>query len=184
MPVAVENWAEQIRGGDVRAISRAITAIENNAPEAEEILRQLFPFTGSAYLVGITGAPGTGKSSLVDRLAAHYRQRKQTVGIIAVDPTSPFSGGAILGDRIRMQRHATDSGTYIRSMATRGFLGGLARTTADVARANVLRPGVGSSRHWREEFNHRCTRMNTDEKEPAGKGAGATATSCRGADGR
>jgi LAO/AO transport system kinase len=133
MPVAVDNWIEQIRAGDVRAISRAITVIENNAPEAEEILRQLFPHTGNAYLVGVTGAPGTGKSSLVDRLAGHYRRQQQTVGIIAVDPTSPFTGGAILGDRIRMQGHATDSGTYIRSMATRGFLGGLARTTADVA---------------------------------------------------
>lgn len=133
MPVAVDNWVEQIRAGDVRAISRAITLIENNAPQAEEILRQLFPLTGNAYLVGVTGAPGTGKSSLVDRLAGHYRRQQQTVGIIAVDPTSPFTGGAILGDRIRMQGHATDSGTYIRSMATRGFLGGLARTTADVA---------------------------------------------------
>lgn len=133
MPVGVDSWAEQIRAGEVRAISRAITAIENNAPEAEQILRQLFPHTGNSYLIGVTGAPGTGKSSLVDRLAAHYRSRQQTVGIIAVDPTSPFTGGAILGDRIRMQGHATDSGTFIRSMATRGFLGGLARTTADVA---------------------------------------------------
>ncbi len=133
MAVAVDNWAEQIRAGDVRAISRAITAIENQDPQAAEILRQLFPLTGQAYLVGVTGAPGTGKSTLVDRLAAHYRSRKQTVGIIAVDPTSPFTGGAILGDRIRMQGHASDSGIYIRSMATRGFLGGLARTTGDVA---------------------------------------------------
>lgn len=133
MPASVENWAERVRAGDVRAISRAITAIENNAPEAEEILRQVFSHTGNSYLVGITGAPGTGKSSLVDRLAAHYRGLQQTVGIIAVDPTSPFTGGAILGDRIRMQGHATDAGTFIRSMATRGFLGGLARTTADVA---------------------------------------------------
>lgn len=133
MSVSVDNWTEQIRAGDVRAIARAITAIENGRPEAEEILRQVFPFTGNAYLVGVTGAPGTGKSSLVDRLAAHYREQKQTVGIIAVDPTSPFTGGAILGDRIRMQGHAGDAGIYIRSMATRGFLGGLARATADVA---------------------------------------------------
>lgn len=133
MPVTVENWAEQVRAGDVRAISRAITAIENREPEAEEILRQLFPSTGQAYLVGVTGAPGTGKSSLVDCLAAHYRRQARTVGIIAVDPTSAFTGGAILGDRIRMQGHATDSGIYIRSMATRGFLGGLARATGDVA---------------------------------------------------
>ena len=122
-----------MRAGDVRSLARAITAIENGEPQAEEILRQLFPFTGNAYLIGITGAPGAGKSSLVDKLAAHYRAQGKTVGIIAVDPTSPFTGGAILGDRIRMQNHATDSGIYIRSMATRGFLGGLARATRDVA---------------------------------------------------
>ncbi len=133
MSVAVDNWAEQIRAGDVRAISRAITAIENHEAEAEELLRCLFPFTGQAYLVGVTGAPGTGKSTLVDRLAAYYRRQQQTVGIIAVDPSSAFTGGAILGDRIRMQGHATDAGIYIRSMATRGFLGGLARATGDVA---------------------------------------------------
>ncbi len=133
MPVAVDTWAEQIRAGDVRAISRAISAIENHDAQAEEILRTLFPSTGQAYVIGVTGAPGTGKSTLVDRLAAYYRRQDQTIGIIAVDPTSPFTGGAILGDRIRMQGHATDAGIYIRSMATRGFLGGLARTTADVA---------------------------------------------------
>jgi LAO/AO transport system kinase len=133
MSVAVDNWAEQVRAGDVRAISRAITAIENCEARAEELLRSLFPFTGQAYLIGVTGAPGTGKSTLVDRLAAYYRRRQQTVGIIAVDPSSAFTGGAILGDRIRMQGHATDAGTYIRSMATRGFLGGLARATGDVA---------------------------------------------------
>jgi LAO/AO transport system kinase len=133
MPVAVDTWAEQIRAGDVRAISRAISAIENHEPQAEEILRTLFPSTGQAYLIGVTGAPGTGKSTLVDRLAACYRRQEQTIGIIAVDPTSAFTGGAILGDRIRMQGHATDAGIYIRSMATRGFLGGLARTTGDVA---------------------------------------------------
>jgi len=133
MPIATDTWSQQIRSGDIRSISRAITAIENHAAEAEDLLRQLFPHTGQAYLTGVTGAPGTGKSSLVDRLAAHYRRRQQTVGIIAVDPTSPFTGGAILGDRIRMQGHATDSGIYIRSMATRGFLGGLARATGEVA---------------------------------------------------
>ena len=133
MGVAVDNWADQVRAGDVRAISRAITAIENRDPRAVEILRSLFPSTGQAYLTGITGAPGTGKSTLVDRLAAFYRKQQQTVGIIAVDPTSPFTGGAILGDRIRMQSHATDAGIYIRSMATRGFLGGLASATGDVA---------------------------------------------------
>jgi LAO/AO transport system kinase len=128
-----DNWAAQIRAGDVRAVSRAISAIENNDPEAEALLRVLFAHTGKAYRIGITGAPGTGKSSLTDRLAAHYRQQQKSVGIIAVDPSSPFSGGAILGDRIRMQGHAGDHGIFIRSMATRGFLGGLARATADVA---------------------------------------------------
>ncbi len=133
MTLSVDDWAAKVRAGDVRAISRAITAIENHSPEAEEILRQLFPYTGQAYLTGITGAPGTGKSTLVDRIAAYHRKRNDRVGIIAVDPTSPYSGGAILGDRIRMQGHAGDSGIFIRSMATRGFLGGLARSTAEVA---------------------------------------------------
>jgi LAO/AO transport system kinase len=133
MSLPIENWAKQVRTGDVRAMSRAITAIENHQPEAEELLRLLFPHTGRAYLTGITGAPGTGKSTLADRLAAHYRKQQEQVGVIAVDPTSPYSGGAILGDRIRMQGHAGDAGMFIRSMATRGFLGGLARATAEVA---------------------------------------------------
>ena len=133
MTVSIENWADQVRAGDVRAISRAVSAIENRERDAEEILRQLFPHTGRAYRVGITGAPGTGKSTLVDRMASHYRAEKKTVGIIAVDPSSPFTGGSILGDRVRMQGHATDAGVFIRSMATRGFLGGLARSTAEVA---------------------------------------------------
>ena len=133
MPQPIEEWAERVCAGDMRAISRAITSIENHAPEAEELLRQVFPRTGNAYLTGVTGAPGTGKSTLVDRLAAYYRAQKEQVGVIAVDPTSPYSGGAILGDRIRMQGHAGDAGMFIRSMATRGFLGGLARATAEVA---------------------------------------------------
>lgn len=135
MPVSVDHieaWAEQVRRGDVRAVSRAISAIENHEDGAEALLRLLFPATGAAYLTGVTGTPGTGKSTLVDRLAAVYRQRNEQVGVVAVDPTSPFSGGAILGDRIRMQGHAGDSGIFIRSMATRGFLGGLARATAEV----------------------------------------------------
>jgi len=133
MTTAVDDWAVKVRAGDVRAISRAITAIENHSAESEELLRQLFPHTGKAYLTGVTGAPGTGKSTLVDRLAAYHRKREDRVGVIAVDPTSPYSGGAILGDRIRMQGHASDTGMFIRSMATRGFLGGLARSTAEVA---------------------------------------------------
>ncbi len=126
-------WAEQIREGDVRAIARAVTAIEDGAPEGEEIVRRLFPYTGSACRIGITGAPGTGKSTLVDKLAAHYRAKGLAAGILAVDPSSPFTGGAILGDRIRMQSHALDPGIFIRSMATRGYLGGLARATADAS---------------------------------------------------
>ena len=111
----VESWAEQVRAGDVRAVSRAITAIENHTAEAEELLRLLFPHTGKAYLTGVTGAPGTGKSTLVDRLAAYHRKQHEQVGVIAVDPTSPYSGGAILGDRIRMQGHAGDAGISWRA---------------------------------------------------------------------
>src|SRR5271154_5480534 len=133
MAIPVAEWAGLVRAGEVRALSRAITAVENHEPAAEELLRRLFPFTGRAYLSGVTGAPGTGKSTLVDRLAAFYRKREEHVGVIAVDPTSPYTGGAILGDRIRMQGHAGDTGMFIRSMATRGFLGGLARATAEVA---------------------------------------------------
>src|SRR5262244_1798874 len=133
MSAPLEAWAQQIRAGDVRSVSRAITAIENHAPEAESLLKNLFPHTGNAYLTGVTGAPGTGKSTLVDRLAAYHRKRNQQVGVVAVDPTSPYTGGAILGDRIRMQGHAGDGGIFIRSMATRGFLGGLSRATAEVA---------------------------------------------------
>src|SRR6201998_2874282 len=133
MITAVNDLADKVRAGDVRAISRAITAIENHSAEAEELLRQLFPHTGKAYLTGVTGAPGTGKSTLVDRLAAVHRKHEDRVGVIAGDSTSPYTGGAILGDRIRMQGHAGDAGIFIRSMATRGFLGGVARATAEVA---------------------------------------------------
>jgi LAO/AO transport system kinase len=129
----IDQWVAQILAGDARALSRAVTLIENRGPGAEELLKQLFPHTGRAFRIGVTGSPGTGKSTLVDRLAAHFRAEGKTVGIIAVDPSSPFTGGAILGDRIRMLRHASDEGTFIRSMATRGFLGGLAQTTGDVA---------------------------------------------------
>jgi LAO/AO transport system kinase len=132
-PEGVQAWAAQVRDGDVRALARAITAIENQQPQAEALLEQLFPSTGKAFLIGVTGAPGTGKSTLVDRLAGAYRSMDRSVGIIAVDPTSPYTGGAVLGDRIRMQNHSGDAGVFIRSMATRGFLGGLARATADVA---------------------------------------------------
>jgi LAO/AO transport system kinase len=130
---SIETWAADVRAGDLRAIARAITAIENRRPDAHPLLKALFPATGRARVVGITGSPGAGKSTLVDALAREYRSRKKTIGIVAVDPSSPFTGGAILGDRIRMQSHHADPGTYIRSMATRGSLGGLASTTADVA---------------------------------------------------
>lgn len=133
MNASAENWAEKIRAGDVRAISRAVTAIENGNPEAQTVLRELFPLTGRAWRIGVTGAAGTGKSTLVSCLAAHYRAQGKTVGVIAVDPSSPFTGGAILGDRIRMQSHATDEGVFIRSMAARGAWGGLAQAAADVA---------------------------------------------------
>jgi len=123
---------DELRAGDVRALSRAISTVENRSPGWSELLKALFPQTGRARVIGLTGAPGAGKSTLVDLLAKHYRKDGRTVGIVAVDPTSPFSGGAILGDRIRMQDHFSDPGIYIRSMATRGFLGGLARATADV----------------------------------------------------
>jgi len=129
----IQAWIDQLRSGDTRALSRAISTVENRAPGWSELLKALFPHSGKARVLGLTGAPGAGKSTLVDHLARHYRKQNRTVGIIAVDPTSPYTGGAILGDRIRMQEHFSDPGIYIRSMATRGSLGGLARTTADVA---------------------------------------------------
>jgi LAO/AO transport system kinase len=128
-----QQWVERLRAGDPRALSRAISTIENRAPGWSDLLKTLFPHTGKARVIGLTGSPGAGKSTLVDQLARHYRKENRTVGIIAVDPSSPYTGGAILGDRIRMQDHFSDPGIYIRSMATRGSLGGLARTTADVA---------------------------------------------------
>jgi LAO/AO transport system kinase len=130
---AIEKSIESRRSGKPLALARVISVIENRAPGWAETLKALFPHTGKARIIGLTGAPGSGKSTLVDQLAKLYRKENQTVGIIAVDPTSPYTGGAILGDRIRMQDHHADPGIYIRSMATRGALGGLARTTADVA---------------------------------------------------
>jgi LAO/AO transport system kinase len=129
----LEERVSRIRSGDARALARAISAVENRAPEALGLLKALFPHSGQARIIGLTGAPGAGKSTLVDQLAREYRKQGLSLGIIAVDPTSPYSGGAILGDRIRMLGHYADAGIYIRSMATRGSLGGLARTTADVA---------------------------------------------------
>jgi LAO/AO transport system kinase len=130
---SIPSLVDEIRSGNPRALARAITAVENRVPQSAELLKALFPHTGRARVVGLTGSPGAGKSTLVDQLAREYRKEDKTVGIIAVDPTSPYTGGAILGDRIRMGSHYADPGIYIRSMATRGSLGGLARTTADVA---------------------------------------------------
>src|SRR5271157_4429380 len=154
----IQKWISSLRAGDTRALARAISTVENRAPGWSDLLKALFPYSAHARVIGLTGAPGAGKSTLVDQLAKLYRgvenpqvsQKRRdlghpnarngapgdnrcTVGIIAVDPTSPYTGGAILGDRIRMQDHFSDPGIYIRSMATRGSLGGLARATADVA---------------------------------------------------
>jgi LAO/AO transport system kinase len=122
---------EKILAGDARAVARAISKVEDGSRDSSELMKSVFPHTGRGLVVGITGAPGAGKSTLVDRLAALYRRRGERVGIVAVDPSSPFSGGAILGDRIRMQTLGLDPGVFIRSMATRGNLGGLARATVD-----------------------------------------------------
>jgi len=130
---SLDSFVERIRSGDVRALARAITAIEDSSAQAIRLMKALFPYSGNATVIGLTGSPGAGKSTLVDQLAREYRKQEKTIGIIAVDPTSPYTGGAILGDRIRMQAHHADTGIYIRSMATRGFLGGLAPATADVA---------------------------------------------------
>jgi LAO/AO transport system kinase len=128
-----DKWIERIRSGDTRALARAISVVENRSSAALPLMQALFPYSGNAQIIGLTGPPGAGKSTLVDQLARVYRGEGHTIGIVAVDPTSPYTGGAILGDRIRMQSHHADPGIYIRSMATRGSLGGLARTTADVA---------------------------------------------------
>src|SRR5688572_20351820 len=123
---------EKLFKGDTRALARVITHVENRSSDSLDILRQVFPKTGRSHVVGVTGSPGAGKSSLVDRLAMVYREKDLHVGIVAVDPSSPFTGGAILGDRIRMQTLGLDPHIYFRSMATRGNLGGLAASTADV----------------------------------------------------
>ncbi len=124
---------DRIAAGDVRVASRLMRDLDDRVDGAIDELKQLFPLTGNGYVIGITGNPGAGKSTVVDGLIARYRAQGLRVGVVAVDPSSPFSGGAILGDRIRMQRHATDDGVFIRSLATRGHLGGLSRSTFDVA---------------------------------------------------
>ena len=125
--------SDRVLSGDARAVARAISLIEDEAAAGAELVRRIFPRTGHAYLIGVTGPPGAGKSTLVDRMTAELRRAGQTVGVVCVDPTSPYTGGAILGDRVRMQAHASDAGVFIRSMATRGHLGGLARETGEVA---------------------------------------------------
>jgi LAO/AO transport system kinase len=125
---------DRMLDGDRRALARLITRVENREPGVPEVMRRIHARTGRAYTVGVTGPPGGGKSTLVDRLTAAIRKAGATVGVVAVDPTSPFTGGAVLGDRIRMQAHTLDPGVFIRSMATRGSLGGLSRATAEVQR--------------------------------------------------
>jgi LAO/AO transport system kinase len=130
------SLAKRILQGDIRAASRLMRDIDDRVPSALESLKELYPNTGRAYIIGITGPPGSGKSTIVDKMVDIFRKEEKSVGIVAVDPTSPFTGGAILGDRIRMQRHATDEGVFIRSLATRGCLGGLTRSTQDIV--NVM----------------------------------------------
>jgi len=128
MPTAAET-VEKVVSGDIRSVARLIREIDDGVPAVRDVLKALYPHTGTAYVVGITGAPGVGKSTLVDQMISHLRAKDKTVGVLAVDPTSPFSGGAILGDRVRMQRHSMDDGVFIRSMATRGHFGGLTQST-------------------------------------------------------
>jgi LAO/AO transport system kinase len=128
------DLAQRVLSNDMRAVARAMRLVDDRAPGSLELLKTLWPHTGKAFILGVTGNPGAGKSTLVDRLIEAYRGRGVRVGVVAVDPSSPYSGGAILGDRIRMQRHAVDDGVFIRSLATRGHLGGLSRSARDVVR--------------------------------------------------
>jgi LAO/AO transport system kinase len=154
----------RIREGDVRTASRLIRNLEDSLPEAKTDIRRIFPHTGRAHVVGITGAPGAGKSTLVDALIGSFRKKDRTVGVLAVDPTSPFTGGAILGDRIRMQRHAEDPGVFVRSLATRGALGGLSKAVGDaihvldvMGKEMILVETVGTGQQEVEIINHSHT---------------------------
>ncbi|MFH2074356.1 MAG: methylmalonyl Co-A mutase-associated GTPase MeaB [Pseudomonadota bacterium] len=151
----------KIREGDVRTASRLIRNLEDDLPEAKSAIKRIFPHTGRAHVIGITGSPGTGKSTLVDALISSFRKKEKTVGVLAVDPTSPFTGGAILGDRIRMQRHAEDPGVFVRSLATRGALGGLSKAVGDavlvldvVGKASIMVETVGTGQQEVEIINH------------------------------
>ena len=130
----VEELAQGVLSGDTRSIARAITVIENSAPEAKKLVSSIYPNTGKAHIVGFTGAGGAGKSTLIEKTVREYRRKGKTIGVVAVDPTSPFTGGAFLGDRIRMQELSTDPGVFIRSMASRNYLGGIARATKDAVK--------------------------------------------------
>src|SRR5713226_354188 len=141
-----DSLIDRIAGGDSNAVARAISKVEDGAADASELMKEIFPRTGRALVIGITGAPGAGKSSLVDKLAIIYRKRDERVGVIAADPSSPFTGGAILGDRIRMQTLSLDKGVFIRSMATRGNLGGRARATVDAVASPPRFPRVAIER--------------------------------------
>ena len=155
---------QKIRAGDVRTASRLIRNLEDEIPEARSAIKRIFPYTGRAHVVGITGAPGAGKSTLVDALIASFRKQQKGVGVLAVDPTSPFTGGAILGDRIRMQRHAEDPGVFVRSLATRGALGGLSKAVGDavhvmdvMGKELILVETVGTGQQEVEIINHSHT---------------------------
>ncbi len=155
---------DKIKAGDIRAASRLIRHIEDSLPEARTTLKRIFPFTGNAHVVGITGAPGAGKSTLVDGLISSNRKQGKKVGVLAVDPTSPFSGGAILGDRIRMQRHTEDPGVFVRSLATRGALGGLSKAVGDaihvldaMGKDIVMIETVGTGQQEVDIINHAHT---------------------------
>ncbi|MFZ4440678.1 MAG: methylmalonyl Co-A mutase-associated GTPase MeaB [Syntrophales bacterium] len=158
------DQVRRIREGDVRTASRLIRNLEDELPEAKNAIRRIFPHTGRAHVVGITGSPGAGKSTLVDALISSFRKREKTVGVLAVDPTSPFTGGAILGDRIRMQRHAEDPGVFVRSLATRGALGGLSKAVGDAVHVMdvmgkdfILVETVGTGQQEVEIINHSHT---------------------------
>ncbi|MBO8153181.1 methylmalonyl Co-A mutase-associated GTPase MeaB [Thermovirga sp.] len=129
----MEKLIEKALNGDARSIARLITLVENESPYAESLMKSIYPHSGKAHIIGITGSPGAGKSTLVDKMIKEMKSKGKTVGVIAVDPSSPFSGGAVLGDRLRMQQHSVDKDVFIRSMGTRGSLGGLSRATYEAA---------------------------------------------------